>query len=497
MERILTFEQSKYLDKIAINSGIDSLTLMEEAGFSCYKIIKERITPDSHILIVCGSGGNGGDGAVIGRYFFEDGFDTYIYLIGEHLKEDTKINLARYNGKFIKGLNDLAIDGNLVIIDAILGVGDLMSLKRNYIDLIDTLNQMNGFKVSIDINSGINTNTGFALESHFKSDLTIAINNFKLGHFFNDGIDAYKELVKVDISIDDSIIKNPFLCADKNDFKTLFLKRSKDSNKGTYGRVALIGGSKLTPGAINLSLNALASLRCGVGYTLIAIPNSLYGLYALKNSENIYMTLSDNDGNVLFNKNEISKLLNYNTIGIGMGIGVSEEVYKIISYLLKNYEGTLLIDADGLNSISKFGVDILKKHRCKLVITPHLKEFERLTGININDIKKDYIGYATKFAREYNLIINLKNDISVITDGRSAYLNINGNPGLAKGGSGDVLSGITCALLTNSNNLLLSTACAAYLLGKSADLAINDINEYSLIANDLSEYLIKAINEIS
>lgn len=496
MEFVLNSKEMQEADSYTIKNFAPSLELMEKAGTECYKLILPYIDKNNNILIACGSGGNGGDGLVIARLFLENGYKPTVCMIGSRLKSETKTNLDRYKGKIIQTIDDIDTDTFDVVIDAVLGVGINTALKENYVFFINKLNALNGFKVSIDINSGIDSTNGNSLGTFFKSDLTIAINNFKTGHYFNDGIESYSKLEKVDIGI--SLLKdyNYTKTLNLEDFCRLFPKRNRNTNKGNNGRVALIGGCKLTPGALKLSLNALAALRGGVGYATVCIPSSLYNIYALKNNENIYQLLSDNNGIVVFNEEEISKLLNYDAIAIGMGIGTSEEVYKIIKFLLTNYKRNLLIDADGLNSISKFGVEVLNSHSCNVILTPHLKEFSRLSGLSLDDIKLNYIDVAKAFASKYHVYLNLKNDVSVITDGYEAILNINGNAGLAKGGSGDVLSGVTLSLLNKKDDLLYRVACGAFILGRSSDLAIKDINEYSLMARDLSNYLINVFNEL-
>ena len=496
MEFVLNSEEMQEADSYTIKNFTSSLELMERAGRECYKLILPYISKNNNILVACGSGGNGGDGLVIARLLLENGYNPTVCMIGSHLKSETKTNLERYKGKVIQAIDNIGVDAFDVIIDSVLGVGINNALKDNYISFINKLNALKGFKVSIDINSGIDSINGNSLGTFFKSDLTIAINNYKTGHYFNDGIESYNKLEKVDIGI--SLLKDHMYAKTLNlqDFCRLFPKRSRNSNKGSNGRVAIIGGSKLTPGALNLSLNALAALRGGVGYATVCIPSSLYSIYALKNNENIYQLLSDDDGKVIFDEKEISKLLNYDAIAIGMGIGTSEEVYKIIKFLLTNYNGNLLIDADGLNSISKFGVGVLINHLCNVILTPHLKEFSRLSGLSLDDIKLNYIDVAKDFAYKYDVYLNLKNDVSVITDGYEVILNINGNAGLAKGGSGDVLSGVTLSLLNKKDDLLHRVACGAFILGRSSDLAIRDINEYSLMARDLSNYLINVFNEL-
>lgn len=499
MKYVISGTEAKENDAYTIKNYAKSIDLMENAGRGCYEEIVKHIDKKNTILVVCGSGGNGGDGLVIARYLNEQGYKTYVYMISNKLKDETLINYNRYKGEFVIDIYDFLKNSKVdVIIDALLGIGLTTTVKENYASLINYLNQLNAYKISIDINSGLNSDNGKSLGTHFKSDLTLTIQWLKYGLFFNCGEDSYKELKIIDAGIKPYNTETYSMVIQREDLKKLFLSRERNSNKGTYGRNAIIGGSKLTPGAELLSFNALASLRCGVGYANMCIPSSLYNVYALKVPEAIYTLFPDVDGQIKFNEESLQKIIHYSSIVIGPGIGVSEDVYQIIAYLLKNFEGNLAIDADGLNSLSKYGVEILKYKKCNsVVLTPHIKEFSRLSGYEIDKILENPIDLAKDFAKKYGIIINLKNNVSVITDGKNTYININGNPGLAKGGSGDVLSGICGGLLTKSDNLLLRVAASAYILGRSADLAIKEINENSLLARDVIDYINVAIKEIN
>ncbi len=498
MEYVLTSEEMQESDAYTIKNFTPSIELMERAGKGCFEIIKEKINKKDKILVACGGGGNGGDGLVIARYLLENGYDVNVYLISRHLKNETEINLNRYKGKIVDDIYSfLGKEKITVVVDALLGVGVDSRLKDNYIELINKLNEINAYKVSVDINSGVDATSGLILGTAFKSDLTLTIEFLKTGHFLNDGKDVYKELKTVRIGINPAKPQYFSKILNKSDFKFIFEKRKENTNKGDYGRVALIGGSKLTPGALYMSDSALAALRCGVGYCTVCIPSSLYDIYALKNPENIYLCFSDKDGQIQFDKEKLDKLLHYSAILVGPGIGVNEEVYKIISYLLNNYKGNLVLDADALNSLSKYGVEILKKKVCEnVILTPHLKEFSRLINKEISEIKEKYLSFAGFFAKTYGVILNLKSNTSIITDGNEFYINVNGNAGLAKGGSGDVLSGITLGLANKNDEIVKRVACGAYLLGSSADLATLKINEYSLLARDVVEKIPEAINEI-
>jgi NAD(P)H-hydrate epimerase len=181
----------------------------------------------------------------------------------------------------------------------------------------------------------------------------------------------------------------------------------------------------------------------GVGYQNLYVISSLYNMYALVHPEIITNKLSEEDGHIKYNEEELNDIMKHSdSISIGMGMKVSSDLYNSIKYLLMNYDKTLIIDADGLNSLSKYGVDILANKKCKVILTPHLKEFERLSGYSVNEIKNDSINIAIEFARKYNITLVLKSQTTIITDGNRLSINISGNSGLAKAGSGDSLVGI-------------------------------------------------------
>ena len=489
MKYILSAKEMQDSDRFTIENGTKSIELMERAGFSIFNKIKSFIPKDANILVVCGSGGNGGDGYVIARYLLKANYHVTCLVLGHHFSDDCELNKNRFLGNKVSEIKSL--DNFNCIIDAIFGVGLNKEVQGDYYKIIDSLNKTNAIKISVDVPSGLDATTGNVLGICFKCDYLYTIQNYKLGLFLNDGANYYDHVEAIDIGISSKDYSNFAKLYEISDFKQLFPKRKKVSNKGSYGKVALIGGSKLLMGALLLSANALAALRMGVGYSTICVPESLHSLYALKNLENTYKLIKDDDGQILFDQDFLNSILNYDVITIGMGIGTSKEVYKTIVYLLKNYKNTLIIDADGLNSLSKYGIEVLLDHECKVILTPHLKEFSRLSGYSMEELKSNLIDKVKDFARKYNLIINCKSNTSVISDGFSVNLNISGNPSLAKGGSGDVLSGITSGVVANNtHNTVLATCCGAYILGRCAELASLKINENSIISSDI-------INEIS
>lgn len=441
------------LDKES-QKNIKSIDLMENAGASMAKIIS--LMSPKNVLIILGSGGNAGDGLVVGRYLKASGINTSIYRLSEIKNNDSIINYERYNGNEIYNLDD--IDSYDFIIDALLGNGLNTPLKDSYIDVINKINNSKAYKVSLDVPSGLNSNNGLSMGAYVKSDLTITVEYPKIGFFLNDGLDAVSnfKIVKCGMNKASSLIH----INEIDDFKSIIVKRKRNSNKSTYGRASIIAGSLSFPGASQISYNSLCAFMMGVGYSKLFVPKSLFNLYALRYPEVIVSGIDDDNGFIKYNEKILDDIMkSSDSISIGMGMGISEDLYKSVKYLINNYDKKLIIDADAINSISKYGSDILLNHKADIIMTPHPKEFSRLIGVDVKDILADPIKYSSDFSKKHNVTLILKGASSVICDSMNLSINIYGTTGLAKGGSGDALSGIL-------------TGAAAYL----------DINSYNVAA---------------
>ena len=189
-------------------------------------------------------------------------------------------------------------------------------------------------------------------------------------------------------------------------------------------------------------------------------------------------------------------MLSVDSIAFGMGVGVSADIYKIIEFLLLNYTGKLVIDADGINTLSKFGKDVIKKAKCQVVLTPHVGEFARLSGLDKEYIANNFIDAAKNFAKEYGVVLLLKSSTSVITDGERVFLNTTGCSGLSKGGSGDVLDGIVAGVAAGCSDLTESVAAASFLFGFSGEIAQKEKTEFTLTASEVIEKLPDAIKSL-
>ena len=328
-----------------------------------------------------------------------------------------------------------------------------------------------------------------------KANLTVAIQEYKLGHFINDGLDYCGEVIAKDIGIsiwgEDYVKKITSLEAGK-----LFQKRNRNINKGDIGKCAVIGGSKDFPGSVVISHTALTALKMGIGYSAICVPQCLFNAVATVHPECIITTTKDDGSSMLFDKEKLDKFLGYNAISIGMGLKVDEQKYVIIKYLLENFTGNLVVDADGLNTLAKYGKEVLKNAKCKVVLTPHIKEFSRLVGKSVEEVQENALNLAKEFAKEYKLTLVLKNATTLITDGEEVYLNTTGCNGMAKGGSGDALSGILAGLLAREQDAFKASVVACYVFGKAGELVQKRDCEFTLTALDVIAVLPQVINSL-
>lgn len=301
---------------------------------------------------------------------------------------------------------------------------------------------------------------------------------------------ANEEMQGVDTTL---CIENGVALLDKKNVKELLPKRKRNSHKGDYGKAAIVGGSLEYSGAAMLS--AMACARSGAGYTTLFLPMNLLERAYFCQPE-ILLKSTNAGGRYAFNPNNMETLLDYDSIAYGMGMGISEEVKKGAAYLLENYQGKLILDADGLNSLAMYAKEelsfLFKNSKCDVVLTPHVKEFSRLSGYTVEEIKEKGVAIAKRFANEKGVCLLLKCATSVITGGQGVFVNTTGNSALAKGGSGDVLSGVIAGLCAMGASGKDGACVGSFLMGKAAELASEVLSEYSVLATDVIAYLGRA-----
>lgn len=477
MERILSVAQMRQADEFTIEKlGVSKEELIMRAGVAVAEEIKARFF-GGRVLVCVGKGNNGKDGLIV----------------ADILSKTHGYNVTIFN--FENGLSKVLDKEYDIVIDCIFGTGLNKIVQGEYKEVIEKINRMKAFVIACDIASGINGDNGSVMGVAIKADLTIAIQDYKLGHFMGDGIDYSGEVVCCDIGIsvwDENVVKR----IDKRDAKKLFEPRKRNVHKGCFGKAAVIGGSKYFTGSILLSANALCVLKAGAGYSYLTVPKTYFSDYVGKNPECILTPINDDGEAVVLDENTLQKLIDCDCIAVGMGMSDSKGVYDTIKYLLANYKGKLIIDADGINALCKYGKEILKNKACSVVLTPHIGEFSRLVNLDKSLVKDNLIDLSLNFAKEYEVVLAVKSAVSVITDGKEVYLNTTGCNGMAKAGSGDVLSGLMAGILARSEDVFDGVTTSCYIFGLAGEFAQKEDCEFTVTASDIITALPKVINSL-
>jgi NAD(P)H-hydrate epimerase len=512
--------QVREVDSYAINQlGMPSVILMENASAGIYNLCKEQFEhlklPFRQIGFVCGKGNNGGDGFAAARHFANNGYSVLvIHLAGEdemssdaltnffilrRLSEHNKnIVLKKFNGKkdFIK---KSGLENCEVIFDAMIGSGGKNGLTEPYNFIVKELNNLPGYKIAIDIPTGLNSDTGFAGEV-FNADMTVTLAEYKKGLFLGNGAECCGEIIKSGIGVDNSFFDqyevNEYLI-EPEDVYTFLPVKKKNSNKYSAGKVFTIAGSGKLPGAAILT--SKAALKAGTGASILAFPHSARKLVHKSLAEVIVETYEDQKTEVFSEDNvsQVKKRIEWaDTVAIGPGLGREEATQKaILKVLNEHHYKNIVIDADALYPLND---GYYKKISLKgAVLTPHLGEFSKLLGVDIDEIKKDILFYGKKFAGETGAYLVLKGAPTIIFNpDNEAFINTTGNPGMAKFGTGDALTGILAGFIAQSGLIEESVIAGVYLHSLAADLLLKDYTEYSFTASDIINKLPYAIKFI-
>ena len=475
MKTVVTRNTMKKSDEYMIQNKISSIELMNKA--SC--AILKNFNFQGNVLIVSGIGNNAGDGYALACHLNRKGIHVELLLIEEKFTKDSQYyfnECKKFNISYHIYHNTFDFSKYDVLVDAIYGYGFHGMLTDKIKQLIIQMNESGKTIVSIDINSGLNADNGLA-DVCVRSDLTVAIGSYKPGHFLNMAKDYIKKIVCEDVDIE--IKGNPYYLLEEEDFRGMFKERLEFSHKGTYGNVAIIGGSMNYSGSVKLANLSLSALRTGSGLCKLVIPNCIVDGVMPYILESTLFPMPDQDGLMLFSKEKIDEALqNTKAILLGIGIGKSDEISKVISYVIKNYTVPIIIDADGLNALAH-----INEKKEGLILTPHLKEFSRLSGYSINEILNDPIELAKTYASQNKAYVLLKGPTTIVTDGEDVYLINRGCSGMATVGSGDVLSGILLGLCSYQKVSLKLIALGAYINGVSGERASSG-NNISMTSRD-------------
>ncbi|EJL72714.1 bifunctional ADP-dependent NAD(P)H-hydrate dehydratase/NAD(P)H-hydrate epimerase [Chryseobacterium populi] len=495
--KIFTAEQIRQCDQYTIsNEPVSSIQLMERAAQACADWIAENCKDYKTMAVFCGLGNNGGDGFAIARMLYLKGFEVDIFINGPKTKfsEDAEINLKRL--KEFSGISIINFDethhyrSKTVIIDALFGTGLSRPLDAGYKDIINELNLKNSLKISIDIPSGLFPDQITAEDSViFKADYTLSFQFWKRSFLHPEtGIYAGKVVV-LDIDLNEEYIsgtETDYFVIDDEVVGKIFRPRQEFSHKGTHGKATMVAGSYGKIGAAVLSTRA--ALKAGAGLTFTLAPRCGYEILQTSCPEAMFVV----GGEKYINSFEIDE---NSACGIGPGLGTDPETGKNLLQFLKDYSKPLILDADALNIISENKKN-LKLIPQKSIITPHPKEFERLFGAAQNSFER--LELARKKAAEFNIYIVLKDHhTQIITPEGKVYYNITGNAGLAKGGSGDILTGIITSLLAQGYTEEYAAVFGVWIHGKAADFAAEKYSKESMLPTDVINELGNVFEEIN
>ncbi|HAW50374.1 TPA: bifunctional ADP-dependent NAD(P)H-hydrate dehydratase/NAD(P)H-hydrate epimerase [bacterium] len=473
--------------------GIFPSILMENAGRDSKEIILSTLKEVSgkKVVIFCGPGNNGGDGLVVARHLFVSGVDVEVFLIeGKNQSKERKMNLD-----IVRKLNIPIIDSKEdcdLFVDALLGVGISKPPSGKIKECIEFMNEKERPIISLDIPSGLSADTGLPLGSTVKATKTITFGAPKPGLLIYPGVEYVGKLYLSRISIPKVLfegLKTNLLTG--NETERLLPKRKLNFHKGNCGKILVIAGSVGMTGAAVLCCRA--GYEMGAGLVYLGIPESLSDIASCKLTETVIKPLPDTKKKTLSPSayNPIIDIAkNVDCLIIGPGISKHHETKKLIKTLIDRISLPIILDADGIASVSPDEV-----RGKNILITPHPKEFADFLGTTTDDIQKDRIGVVRKFIDDYKIPVLLKGYRTIIGYNDQVYINPTGNPGMATGGSGDVLSGMIASLVAQGLSLGESACLGAFLHGLSGDIAKEEKGEYSLVAQDLIDYLPSAIRE--
>ena len=373
-----------------------------------------------------------------------------------------------------------------VIVDGIFGVGLSREVQGVQKKAIEAMNHMDAIKVAIDIPSGIDATTGEVLGTAFYADYTVTFGLKKLGMFFLDGIDACGTVICKPIGFPAQALAHvkPMIYAYDNSDLDKLPKRVNNSNKGTYGRVAVIAGSKNMSGAAFLCSKAAYST--GAGLVKIYTHESNRTILQSQLPEAVMMTYDDYEGALAC----IEDALQWATvIVVGPGLGVDTVSERMLYELLMNAEVPMVVDADALNILSN-NIELLRTSSVQIIMTPHMKEMSRLIQRPVEEIAKNRFAIAREFAKKMQVTLVLKDAKSIATNGgQQTYMNLAGNNGMSTGGSGDVLAGIIAGMLAGGLTLADAARMGTYVHCRAGDLAAERKGNYAMLASDIISYI--------
>jgi NAD(P)H-hydrate epimerase len=511
--KILTASEMREVDKATVERfGVSSLTLMENAGSAVARFMLREFPDERRITVLCGKGNNGGDGFVAARILADAGRSVTVLLLGDpaDLKGDAKAmydklprpawfanDEAALDGEPVRSL----LEGSELFLDAVVGTGFQPPLRGLAAALAERINKLEAPVVAVDLPSGWDADSREATANGaFRADAVVTFTAPKIAHLFGNMTRGGMVIAGIG-SPDEAVVSKTELSWAGASASAAHVPRVADSNKGMYGHILVIAGARGTAGAACMA--SLAALRAGAGLVTAAVPASILPMVASAALELMTVPLLEGEHGEISSANldpvRLKSLLEkIDVLAVGPGIAQHPETEKFVIELVKQTKQPLVLDADALN-IAARNLEILDGRERTLVITPHPGEMARLTGGSVKDVQADREKIARDFATRHGITVVLKGWRTLIAHPNgSIAVNTTGNPGMAKGGSGDILTGIVAAMLgqyaRDGSTASIATAveAAVYLHGLAADLAVVRQDEHALLATDTVSHLCNA-----
>ena len=492
---LITSREMRALEVNAEYFGVSLLQLMENAGRNVALEIASRFPREQKIAIFCGLGGNGGDGFVAARHLLSMGFKVSVILAGKG--EEITHEAALKNWRALQSLRESIpiqevtdssaipkVDAEIVV-DALLGTGTKGKLKPPIMQIVEYINTLNASKIAVDVPTGIDSDTGEVLGNAVKANVTVTFHKAKTGLY---GAKKYVgELIVRDIGLPEEMEK----LAGPGDVFLAKKPRTASAHKGDFGRLLVIGGSKVFSGAP--ALVSLAALRTGVDIAYLAAPaKTAYAVSSV--SPNLITLKLKGDHLSSGNVAALSPYLEMvDAVVMGPGLGLHAETREFVKACVTAIESAgkpLLLDADGLKAFAEFK----KPLKVPLVLTPHAGEYAILAGRKLPESFEERVNEVQETAAELKTVILLKGQVDVICDAKRAKLNFTGNPGMTVGGTGDVLSGVVGALLAQKVDSFEAAVAGAFVNGAAGDFVAGEIG-YHLVATDLLEWIPRVLDD--
>ena len=481
MYRAYSNKEAWEADRKAVTAGVKMRELMERAGEALAQ--KVTLAMDrlqlTEVLFVLGSGNNAGDGFVAARILTEQPRLVKVLCLTEKLSPESALVKIRYKGEIFTRIPKKKFP---LIVDCVFGTGLKRPPEGEYAKLISWINAQGSYVISCDLPSGLAEN-GIAFSPCVYADETVSIGCMKNSLLLNEGADHAGKITVTNIGVDYGK-KGGVEVWEDCDVGVFFPKKHSNVNKGLFGKSCIVtSGARM--GAAMLA--ASASLRSGAGYTTLRVPERLCVSAATALPSCIVEDFNALDDGMLAS----------DALAIGMGSGVSTGLYSIITQLLNGYRGTLILDADALTVLAEFGLKPLERKSCEVILTPHPKEFARLSNQSVKEVLENAVPIAQKFASQYGVTLIFKNNRTIITNGVRTAINNTGSPALAKGGSGDILTGFLVGTCARGLSPFDAACVSCYVFGRAGEFAEEEFGQYAPTASDVIEFLPRAIRSVT